>query len=1561
MAKSCGNITNNFAKTNAKNELVKVGAIDVYNNILNESLLRQQQKRFRDHAINKYGFRADFIVQDDANSSKIVFNIAAFKAVDVLNNKDTIALIDNKTQGYITQARLNQQPRFEPAFDSMFDASTAPADRSIPTQGLTRMVTLKESLLSRAKRRQVIVSTELRNSKDNVADYNRLFALKQTLDIRIASLEDEIIQLNRIDTRAPEIIAPYIVGELDRLAELTKSIDPADIKEAKDIIKFIRDIAEFDAQIIEQNPLGHPLYLKGELYDAEGNFLLTDTMIQPYKDWAEIAKQYNDKLAIQEVRLIENTFNANQKIQQMFGKQFTYSDIIGQGLKDASWIDSMVMDIAAGITSQNGLLAQVIKNTVDNNFEKHFAWAKEIEEKINNLTPQASEELKKMGYSLNGLGILGVNGVSYDLFKQIIPNTNNQSSGNIVHKYSYKWFENRSEMSNFFQKQMDNIHVLYANADDRRNAYQNAIANRNNWYAKNTKSLDPSLLSSIINDPEFASLSENFSSDAAAIEAHENELKAVVGEDHLNKVIDAQKIKLRQYLSQKEIVLQDLFAEDAVTDVANLTALGKRKLDIWEAEHNPFLGITYRTSGQPFFVGTYAYHSKFEFNEYVPNKADYYDANYAKIEANPKLKEFYDAVYEATSGMKQRFSFDVQQKISATSIPFLQKSIIEILTDKDLTFHQAISKIFREIIDKIQSMFTINKEDQFSYAKTDPNTGIPNYQVSDQFISQNLDKINEKFFINSVIVSGQIGLKKITRFTGLNQAKMDDGFIAEFTQQYLGRRLTREDLVGEFGQVIPLGKIIYRNAQHEIAKEKSFDLPKVIKLYSHLAAQYSARQEMLPLVEMMKQNYQQIKDEKTNNIGEAILNYTGINKETGGKDGAKRLGGLRDNANKQVENWFERVVLGNFGLRKQYGVIKGTKYVDQKYLTTKERETKSQAEDAMEALVGRDENGKLNSPAGLSEESLAKYKRLQKIIDDLGSERAASAAVDSILNFIRFKGLGFNISSGINNFIEGQIANSITASSGNYFSPEFIHTVSPSDMIAGDLIKQATPQLVPEAVAKAEFLASASDVLQDNTNELQKASTKTAFSALRRLNPYYMTAKGEQYNQIPLMVATLKAEPITAIDGTVSNVWDALEGEYLPDSKQWTVKVKEAFRTEENIKGWENYDADNYFNWKSKIKSVIANTHGDFSNTGGMMAKSFQAGQAAMMFKTWLPREFYKRFAVEQDDITTGLKGFKGRWRSQTATTAAITGGIMGSYFMGPIGGIAAASVGVVLGRMYGANSNLTLVQELALVNKMLFKKMIGMPINVLGSLIGRKQIINTQISNDRYESMGSATFTQQDFNNFRANLQEMSIMLSFFAMLLLTKAFLWDDDDETEDPRRMAHNLLANRFMSLAGSGMMYANATDLQKNLNLPLFKFLGDVGKVVADASQAIAGNDILMSGSNAGESRTMNQMQKTFLPGIFQNPLTGGFAPQMERQFVPSEYDSYFFGEEKSAKNEIKRDKASRKQELIDAGELTDDEIKKIINKEYPRRAKGQTYTELLEQIEATEKEDDEVEQ
>jgi hypothetical protein len=625
----------------------------------------------------------------------------------------------------------------------------------------------------------------------------------------------------------------------------------------------------------------------------------------------------------------------------------------------------------------------------------------------------------------------------------------------------------------------------------------------------------------------------------------------------------------------------------------------------------------------------------------------------------------------------ERFDHETQQKLTATTIPFQERNFIDIFTDENIKPFEAFGISFTKILDGFKNAFGIRKQAEISNQPIIDASGKPEDKVNDEFISRNVDKINKLYkirkykFLSAYNANRTKPTFNMTReqLSNAQIRKMNKGSIIVLNKDnisdilsLLAPYLRTNDY--KIGDEIPVGKIIYNSTQNDVVSEQSFDLPRILKLYVNNTADYAARKEMLPLIQIMKNYYEGIKSTDTTNTNKPIFNKT-INKN--------QTEGTRKHAISQFNDYYQRVILGNFGLRNQYGLKDSVKLYN-----AEERKTLEEVNEAL--LVEKDPE---------------KIEKLEQIKKNLGKNLAASAVVDNFLNLVRFVGLSWNLSSGVNNFINGQTDNVLAASSGIYFPSEYLDTITPMEMMYGNSVGLASKKKIPQNVAKAKLIMERYDLLKDASNELQKASTKGMLGKLSRFHPYYQLKKTEEYNQTPINIAILRDTSITDVDGNKSNVWEALEAHWDDKYNQWDLRLKDDFRTKDNIANWEHANGNDYFEFKNKATATITNIHGDFDPHSGMMAKSKQAGQALLMFKTWMPRQFFNRFAVEQDLLAVGKKGFKGRYRSHSGASFATLAALATVATGGLPGALIAGGLGFAAGKFIGAKNGLGLLQEL--------------------------------------------------------------------------------------------------------------------------------------------------------------------------------------------------------------------------------------------------------------------------
>ena len=1574
------------AEPNAKSWLRNKGIIDEYLNILNQKEFEKANRQFSEHALKEYGIAAQFMYNNDVHgfSDKVVINKEAFEAIDFINNvKYNSKTIDVANNQYIQQLNLQKEIKdelgqieyndavnrlqdmtangidqfgdshvlYDPTFNIFYESNSNP----IPRGGLANLVNLKQESLKIANNKLSKAFAHLKEVKDDATETNKTLAQIRTLqdyingneDKKIVGLKTEIENISKVDSRDPILIAPYVEKELERLKALVQSDDPTDNNEAKEIIDFIEKMGNFSkpSSIAIQT---HPIYDYDELFDKDGELMLSDEVLAPFKAWREEAELRLAELDGKMMKISMDNLNGLPQVKKLYNnKQFTFKELSEQGLQDASWIDQMVMSIDGGILSHNGLIPQAIKAIATGKFNEQQAWSKHVEESINKLLPEVEKKLAELGF---GFGVSGLRSVKYSLFQRQYKNGN--KIGELVYKYSPEYQDAKNKIIEDF-----NNRITYGQSIKGPRGIQiinSAYQKRNNWILNNNLFINPSLLNELKNNPEFDNIKHLFSNDDNAINEHTNNIKELVGDIHYKAIIEAQTQLLKEYIAQKENKRIDLLLAENKADDEELSEAGKSKLNIWDANYSPFEAAEYMKRGTPTQIGSGEFHSKdLRFNSYVPYKikdgkeTDYYDDKYDQIEKEPILKEFYDVISEALSGIMDRLDNEDKRNINERTIPLQQKKFLEYFFGEDVTVLQRLGTPIVDFFDSIKNIFGVKKQQNITSKdmKFDRSMDV---KINNQLVHENSGKINQLFQIRSskVLNDYNTGRKKSTlessladrRNSRLLKLEKDTKVVLTSSNRndllrilrpYLTQEDTQSLLLGQDGDEIQIGKIVYDACQSEVVHEHSFDLPRIIKAYSSTIAQYAARREMLPLIQMMKDLYKKIPKVATTNSG---LTRYNIDKDK------TYLEGTRDRANAQMEDWFHRVILGNYGLRNQYGIS------DTKVYNRAERKLKEELDLAID-----------------NEKDEIKKNELITQRESLGKNVAISGFFDALMSLARFGGLAWNIGSGLNNLLEGQVDNSMAAYTGNYFSnPNLINKVSPEKLIRGNLTRRTIGQKSEEEnYTKAKFLMEHYDFLKDRTNELQKAISTGAFSHLQKLNPYNLQKEGEFLNQTPLCMAVLSDTPIKDKNGNESNVFDAFTRKWNEQYKKWDVVLKDEFRTEHNIKNWEHTNGEDYNAAKQKVDDSIRDIHGDYDPNSGMMAKSYQIGQAALMFKGWLPRQYYIRFGVQQDRIDIGVKSWEGRYHAHTALSGLYQGALLTAFTVSPWLMPVGAVAGYFLGNRTGKDSALSTLQELYHINRLLARKMLGFPINIISRIASGKNLISEDWEK-LFKKMESKDFTRQDFNNYRANIQQMALTCTYIALLLLTKGLLFKDPDKNESEedkkKRYWHNIFANRFMNLAGQLTTYDNIMETYRTVsNMAILRTFSNLVKTGEDFDKFIKGQDTILSGKNAGESALGNQLKKTFLPGIIADPFGLGFSKQGQQQFQQSPYDSYFHGEEYKAQHQLKQLKAEEKAELEDE-DLTDKEIKKKLNHDFPKRKKNQKYYQILKKYEEAHKDD-----
>ena len=1427
-----------------------------------------------------------------------------------------------QTKGFQNKVKIMREQESYSPFSIIDDDFSFDEEAETVVDLKANLEKIKEYKLSlvRLYRNRISNLKLLINNENTDTDTAKKYSKLQTkLETRIEDLQKEITDLNKENPLTLSELRYQALVDFERVNQLlntgTLGDDPLlnkeifeNAEEAKRIINFYKamEITQSNVTVDGTPIVEHPLFNHNEIYNpVTGKAdVLPEEIQQVLNQIALDFKKHENQLNNLYKDVVTNVINSNPHIKKMYG-ELTYDEIT-KAIPDANIIDMFIMDITKGIFSNNGVLPQVVMDAFQGNWAEHISKYKKFEERHNTLLAKAEKVLKKLKQTL--VGFTGA--ASFDMFFQ--KSFTGRNTGNLVERYSTTFSELRDSFMTQYDQEIERA-LFRDDVGQREKALLKAFDKKKTWFRENTIVLDPRKI------PEIQAMFPEFADLFVTDDTHVEEIKENISEIGYNEVLAEQIKNVKNFVKWKEIYIETYLEQRGVDNISDLEAVDQSQLEMDIMMQNPFL--TAENINKTDFISHngLVINPTYKYSTYVPRKyklktnrkasvgadeyvmtnstepTNFYDESFKIIENHPELKDYYDLVYNEMSSIMDQFPEEIKSKLFSNSLPSIQKAIAEIYADPNIGFIKKLIKMASAIYESIKMGFGINLEDSIHFDNVDVITNQRDPRVNAQFINDNRAEVEKRATVERIKFAKLHG-KKITTKSSIPYADLNAK-----TLQYLTNLLgVKEplDLKRRFGDSIPVGSIIEKAILANIVENKSVNLPKIIKYYSKMAHEYSARQEMLPYINILKNHYGKIGKSVKTSLGEAVK-----------LNGRVETRGLRNKAVSQFESWFERQVLGNEG-DKHF-------WVNNRPLL--ERKTMS---DKLRALVsGRilsfeDQKLKKDLDKLINEEkNEVTRKELIDMRESLGKKAAFSKVLSNLLSHITFVSLGYSIKSGITNFIEGQTANMITASTGDYFESK--HYYRAMHIVTGSFLKSAygnLGKLTPKGAKKTRVLADRFDILQDASNELQKANIKTPFSRFEKFQPMELTKRIEYVNQTPLMIAIMLNTPITGDGGKTTNVWDAMDvnGKLLPQ-----------YRTPANIETWEDGQGDAYKEFRNKVNQAIVTTHGNYDKLRGMMLKSNVLGKALIMFKTWISSAIYGRFAFEHDDLITEQKKVKGRYWSNTRSSGIIHGALSGLTMAGIPGAIVGGVAGFTIASFGGVRSNLGIGAELVFTAKALLRKFIGIPINILSG----RELISDSAGYDKLLKEGK--FTQRDLRNMKGIMADLSMILGWLSFTVLSHALLWDDDDEEDSTKRLAHNLLVNQGMQLSSASLMYVNPMDLFKNVvasNGPL-TFLGDVTKFF-DAVGKWQKNQI--SGKTLGEKAA-----KITLPSLLRDSYLG-FNKNAERVYKAPIFDEIAWDEERILRKEITVKREVYREELRNLPEnekLTEKQITKLVNTRY----------------------------
>lgn len=1377
-----------------------------------------------------------------------------------------------------------------------------------------KIISTKKSLIN-------IVDSNLKQIRKDKKTYSankdilkELIAKEEDLQDRLKDLSIELKQMEKMTSL--DVFIDNTSRHFDRIDNLLESGNVLDIKEAKTLIDFYK-MFDFDTNSRD------PLFSTEGLLDENGNKKLTDLEFSQLQEIASKARDKERILDNKEKKLIEDSIAELKQSKSLKSEDLKYDSLFSSlsGLKDVPYSDMFLMDVTNGIFSSNGIVPEAMKisleNAVAESMSKHVNRKRRLEAIIDDV----EKELTAKGYGLKVFG--RIKGVSFDLF--MAKDENGGYTAEYVTRYSSKYKDSFSKMWRAY-----NENKVEAGAEKnpilRSQITELANKSKENWYQNNADFIDINSIEEIRNDPRFKDfVTGEFKAGYA------QDLINKLGQKAYNEILEEQKKLLEDFIIQQEIVKETNRDNISITEVQK-----EANIERWLKYNNPFLSVSNFYNNTESVIGNdqKVYH-KYKYSKSFPKKtrkvvdtngaiaeqdSGYYDKAFTEIESSDNLYEYHKILTELTEDIHDAFPAETSKLLtSKNAVMGMQRGISEILLDPKTNIIAKLVEAYKQMLDNFKKLFGENKASLYSFAKINPVTGKPEYEVASHWYKSNKKDINRKRFVYQTKIENIIGqdlsnktIVDVYAYPGLAS------FVADMLNVHvndLQKRLASSDLTA-----LNLFDVVKQASTHEVIANQSVDLSKIMLAYSDNLALYEARNAVSPLLQVMKSHYDKIKSLKTNVMGQ-------IQTDENGKPVVLEQERIR--AKEQMGSWFMRAVLGDYSSKNEIGNLTSTLSEKMKNLDmTPEEEKKNFA--SLLSKFKPDGDIKTRQEKKFTafiddliaqEKDEKKIEKLSKIRDSIGSRMSLVALIDNVYRHIRFLGMGYNLDSGITNYMEGQIANQLTAARGNVFTQENIYRAtnlmwnSSVKALSGGLLQTANAKKISAVMARY-------DILQDARNELQKAQVKSSFNFLKGATPYVLTERVEYLNQAPLMLAVMFDTKITDINNENSiSVYDAMDE---------NGNLLEAYRTEENINNWEKTTGDDYKSFKIKVTKAIVITHGDYDKLRGSMAKEFISGKAILMFKGWLPRQIYARFGQNQMDLELGTR-VEGFYRSHSKSSALIKGASVGFLIGGVPLAVALGGASFTLATIFGNNTNTgeKFFKELAITAK---EAMLSFPRMAINSLSG-KNIIKSE----KYDS-----FTERDqlsIGNYKALMNEISLILTYTAGMLLVKAIFGGEEDKEK------HNYMINKLTQLAGQATIYSNPMELyETTTSLPAMSFAKNIARAGKELNKLVSGD----------KNKFIEKSEKLVLPSIFREGL--GFSTKTLKQYEELPFDKWFDSPEVKAERKLSQIRKEEAEEIKEDNPLlSDKQVKKQVRQKYRylKPKTGETYQDLLKEFEEME--------
>lgn len=1385
-------------------------------------------------------------------------------------------------------------------------------------------ITEKEKLLKKVQTTIDKLYTEKRIDRNKSVNgkISRLTTIKENLEKDIASF-----------TKAPdkfEAVKEFFEKDINLIRDLLATPTLENLFLSQDIFKFIKESADINNvmnKIFKSEP--------GKAYELKVEELIRELN----QDIAFIQKDIDDALDKEFLNLLEKYEN---NLSQLYpGKNLDeIKEELLSNLQDIHWAESKFLTVDENIKSESDILAQMLRVEYETIHEGEKSRSQAVIQKIDGLLSGVMKEMRTLGMEYETK--LG-KGLDFSFLYQQDEKGNKEPQ--LIGKFSKAWQNFLYKGTKDFNKKVFEARQQKAWAD-----LETTLTNRFNDLNDKTEFINPGLLHEILNEPEYQEFKNGSSQDA---ETYKSALISRIGLEEYENMLEQQRNHLDSFIEERNALIQSKLQQEEVFDIKDLSESGRSNLDLSIRRLNPNEFYKAYSEGRKNMI-EYQFGTQMnekpaylKYNSFIPKRntslslsTNFFDRRFEEIEANPVLYNFWKAIREGVLTVNENL-IDSNLGLNKNSILLFKKQFREKL----------IKKEWKEVIKMGLGQFTNIK--QF---------------IKNQISSKDVDFTDTgEILLPHQIKSFNGAVKRdydlmLTDLANMLGTAVRSGTEISWINLTIQQAQQLIDIVGAENQIDFLKQIkLYKGtfkvaalrifSQRRVMEEQTLDLPTMLKAQLEMSAEHKTRVTAKGNLDVIMQKSRNVLGRKKRRESEENTENAFYNKD-------------RVNAQDRQNFFFKQVVLndkgdpawGNISTQlKRLMKSDDINFIGRHFYKNYTKEEKA-IYDSANTRIETLEKEILTATETQLPALYNELAELQSRLRMLGKDYLGSAIFNSAFNKLNIMvNMGFSLVTPINNYFNAHIF--LFNRDGEFWTKGNIN-------LAWHYVNQNKRRYLSpaykESWKKMGAFIKQLNIIQDGTNELQRAEENTSFLDKGILHPMYGTELAEWYNQVPgILSMAMDLEITNPTTGETVPLFDGKDfpAHHLVDG---VFTLKDEFRTPENIKAFESISSDGMIQWKLQVNDMIRSLNGDYSSTGVTRIKGGVIGKQIMQYKTWLPRYLSNRFAYKQKSLLTGEErtGYTiaPLVNPKTSVAAGLTS--LTTLAVGALSGPSALfmlpAVAPILGmglalKLIKQNKVSLDVSEIVNIREQLkyFAKattigLLETPVNFVGGAFGKKTILDL-------DSGFKGKLTSREQKDLMLLAKHMQFSISILLMRLIIQAMI--GDNEEEEPKGKAGSAQRARW-----------EAQQIEKKENTKLYNFLENfltarhqelnlandpvsamstmgsknglestttkLSKTIATTAGALffPDEDIIMQGEKAGQSKAGNGWRKMLLPtpvrGAGQDNWALGFESMLEKEWQNNDFtDKVFDSDYKIDKKEATKARKARALQIIEEYEET----------------------------------------